>query len=95
MHVLLDAVQTPQDANGADLALELGLIGNVAFPLADVFLLVVPLQMIHDLRDVLGGEWAEVALKGMHMSSVHYVFIIPDKDLSKSHVNKLCIRDII
>ena len=71
MHVLLDAVQTPQDANGADLALELGLVGNVAFPLADVFLLVVPLQMIHDLRDVLGGEWAEVALKGMHMSICH------------------------
>ena len=63
VHVNLDGVQVPQHAHRADLALELGLGGDVPFPLAYILLLVVPLQMIHDLRDVLRGERAEVALK--------------------------------
>ena len=63
VQVHLEAVHVPQHAHGADPALDLGLVGDVALPLGNVRLLVVPLQMGHDLRDVLGGERAEVALK--------------------------------
>ena len=63
MQVHLEAVHVPQHAHGADPALDLGLVGDVALPLGNVRLLVVPLQMGHDLCDVLGGERAEVALK--------------------------------
>ena len=63
MQVHLEAIHVPQDAHGADPALDLGLVCDVALPLGNVRLLVVPLQMGHDLRDVLRGERAEVALK--------------------------------
>ena len=61
--MLLERVHVPQDADGADGALDLGLCGDVALAPGDVRLLVVPLQVRHDLRDVLRGQRAEVALK--------------------------------
>ena len=63
VEVHLEAVHVPEDADGADGALDLGLCGDESLSLGDVRLLVVPLQVRHDLRDVLWGQRAEVALK--------------------------------
>ena len=62
VQMLLERVHVPEDADGAYGALDLCLCGDVPLAFADVRLLVVPLQVRHDLRDVLRGKRAEVAL---------------------------------
>ena len=69
----LEAAHVPQHAHRADLALDLGLVGDVALAPANVLLLVVPLQMTHDLRYVLGCERAEVALKEIYRVTITLV----------------------